>query len=92
MPYLVIGMMGSLCIYSNHKNKISFCKKYKTLSAVVLSAIFSTAVLMVNYAIFADAKFTGGWGKEVQLIYIAVLISRGGPHVSHITLSAEKIL
>lgn len=89
-PYLIIGMAGSICVYNNWHNKIQFCRSKENVAAVNLAAIFAVAVLMANYTMFADTKFTDGWGKTIRLIYIVVLILGGMVPMYHILRYLSK--
>lgn len=77
MPYLAVGIIGMLCLCRNLKKGSSFRKDREGITAVLMAAVFSVAVLMANYVLLADSKFTGNQGKMIRIIYVLVIFLGG---------------
>lgn len=86
MPYLAVGIIGMLCLCRNLKKGSSFRKDREGITAVLMAAVFSVAVLMANYVLLADSKFTGNQGKMIRIIYVLVIFLGGYFAVRHILL------
>lgn len=91
MPYLCVGMLGSFSLYSNWRNNIRFVKSRENITAALLSALFSVMVLMANYTMLTDERFSGYQGRMIRLLYIVVLFVGGYFTVYHLlTYLARK--
>ncbi len=91
MPYLIVGLLGTLCLFGNLRVNIKFKKNIECFAAVVMASCYSFIVLMANYYLLADSKFTGHQGKLIRVIYIIVLFLGGvSGSETHPVLSGRK--